>query len=183
MYRLADALNVEGARRQDEEPMNLGIGGMRDKRIEITMVASEMFPFAKSGGLGDVIGALPLALGRMGHEVCVYLPAYRSVLREYRPDSPTQVADVFSDARYEVFSLEHEGVSVRLVAADDLFDRDGLYGDASGAFPDNAERFARFARGALSHMEREGGVSVHRPLPRLAKRPDTALVEIPPRGR
>ena len=146
---------VEGMRRQGEEPINLGTGGMTDKPIEITMVASEMFPFAKSGGLGDVIGALPLALARMGHKVCVYLPAYRSILREYAPGSPAQVADVFAEARYEVFSLEHEGVSVRLVAADDLFDRDGFYGDARGAFPDNAERFARFARGALSHMERE----------------------------
>ena len=129
---------------------------MTDKPIEITMVASEMFPFAKSGGLGDVIGALPLALGRMGHKVCVYLPAYRSVLDEYRAGSPAQITDVFSDARYEVFSLEHEGVSVRLVGADDLFDRAGFYGDARGAFPDNAERFARFARGALSHVESQG---------------------------
>ena len=140
----------------DEEAMNPGVGGMTEKPIEITMVASEMFPFAKSGGLGDVIGALPPALERMGHKVCVYLPAYRAILREYEPGSPTQVADVFSDARYEVFSLEHEGVSVKLVAANELFDRDGFYGDARGAFPDNAERFARFARGALSHMEREG---------------------------
>ena len=142
-------------RRQGGEPVNLGTGGMTDKPIEITMVASEMFPFAKSGGLGDVIGALPLALARMGHKVSVYLPAYRSILREYAPGSSAQVADVFADARYEVFSLEHGGVSVRLVAADDLFDRAGFYGDACGPFPDNAERFARFARGALSHMERE----------------------------
>lgn len=147
---------VEGIRRQGEEPMNLGTGGMTDKPIEITIVASEMFPFAKSGGLGDVIGALPLALARMGHRVCVYLPAYRAVLNEYDPGSPAQVADVFAEAPYEVFSLEHKGVSVRLVAADDLFDRDGFYGDARGAFPDNAERFARFARGALSHMEQGG---------------------------
>ena len=124
--------------------------------MEITMVASEMFPFAKSGGLGDVIGALPLALGRMGHKVCVYLPAYHAILQKYKPSPPAQVADVFADARYDVFSLEHEGVSVKLVAADELFDRDGFYGDAGGAFPDNAERFARLIRGALSHMEREG---------------------------
>lgn len=155
MYRLMSASGIEGARRQCEEPMNSGTNGMTDKPIEITMVASEMFPFAKSGGLGDVVGALPAALARMGHRVCVYLPAYRAVLNEYDPGSPAQVADVFAEARYEVFSLEHEGVSVRLVAADDLFDRAGFYGDARGAFPDNAERFARFARGALSHMERE----------------------------
>ena len=147
---------VEGMRREGEEPINLGTGGMTDKPIEITMVASEMFPFAKSGGLGDVVGALPAALARMGHRVRVYLPAYRSILREYAPDAPTQAADVFAEARYQVFSLEHEGVSVRLVAADDLFDRAGFYGDERGAFPDNAERFARFARGALSHMEQEG---------------------------
>ncbi len=155
MYRLMNASSFEGARRQCEEPMNSGTSGATDKPIEITMVASEMFPFAKSGGLGDVIGALPLALGRMGHKVCVYLPAYRSVVRKYAPGSPVRIPGVFSDARYEVFSLEHEGVSVRLVGADDLFDRAGFYGDARGAFPDNAERFARFARGALSHMESE----------------------------
>ena len=158
MYRLTQASNVEGVRWQGAETVNPGVGGMTEKPIEITMVASEMFPFAKSGGLGDVIGALPPALERMGHKVCVYLPAYRSILRKYEPGSPTQVADVFSDARYEVFSLEHEGVSVQLVAADELFDRNGFYGDARGAFPDNAERFARFARGALSRMEREGRI-------------------------
>ena len=147
--------SIEGMRREGEEPVNLGKGGMTDKPIEITMVASEMFPFAKSGGLGDVIGALPLALGRMGHKVCVYLPAHRSILREYAPGSPVRIPGVFSDARYEIFSLEHGGVSVKLGAAGDLFDRAGFYGDARGAFSDNAERFARFARGALSHMERE----------------------------
>lgn len=126
------------------------------RSIKVAMVASEMFPFAKSGGLGDVVGALPLALGRMGHEVSVYLPAYRGILEKYAPGDSTRVSDVFSEARCEVFPLEHEGVLVRLVAADDLFDRGGLYGDARGAFLDNAERFARFARGALSHAEREG---------------------------
>ena len=125
------------------------------KSIDVAMVASEMFPFAKSGGLGDVIGALPPALGRMGHEVSVYLPAYRAVLEKYAPEASARIPDVFNEAGYEVFSLDHEGVSVKLVAADDLFDRGELYGDARGAFPDNAERFARFARGALSHMERE----------------------------
>ena len=126
------------------------------KAIKVAMVASEMFPFAKSGGLGDVVGALPLALGRMGHEVSVYLPAYRRILEKCAPGGSTRVSDVFSEARCEVFTIEHEGVLVRLVAADDLFDRGGLYGDARGAFPDNAERFARFARGALSHVEQEG---------------------------
>lgn len=125
------------------------------KSIDVAMVASEMFPFAKSGGLGDVIGALPPALGRMDHEVSVYLPAYRAVLEKYAPEASARIPDVFNEAGYEVFSLDHEGVSVKLVAADDLFDRGELYGDARGAFPDNAERFARFARGALSHMERE----------------------------
>ena len=123
---------------------------MTEKPIEITMVASEMFPFAKSGGLGDVIGALPPALERMGHKVCVYLPAYRAILRKYEPGSPAQVADVFADERYEVFSLEHEGVSVKLVAADELFDRDGFYGDARGAFPDNARSVSPVSPGGRS---------------------------------
>ncbi len=123
------------------------------KAVEIAMVASEMFPLAKSGGLGDVLGALPHALARMGHAVRVYLPAYRCVLDEYASGRASEVADVFSDARYEVYTLEHEGVSVHLVAAGDLFDREGLYGDERGEFPDNAERFARFARGVLSHAE------------------------------
>ena len=139
-----------------ENPLNLGTGGMTDKPIEITMVASEMFPFAKSGGLGDVIGALPLALGRMGHKVCVYLPAYRSVLDEYRAGSPAQITDVFSDARYEVCFRSstrafRSGSSARMICS---IGRDSTE-TRTGRFPDNAERFARFARGALSHMEHE----------------------------
>ena len=102
MYRLPKASSIDGVQRQSEERMNTGAGGMTDKPIEITMVASEMFPFAKSGGLGDVIGALPLALGRMGHKVCVYLPAYRSILREMRLSLPDRSQMSFRDAHYEI---------------------------------------------------------------------------------
>ena len=119
----------------------------------VAMVASEMFPFAKSGGLGDVLGALPAALARHGAEVSVFLPAYKSVIQRGGFTAPNGgYPDAFGgpDIRYTAFQAEHEGVRVYAVRCGDLFDREGFYGDDRGEYPDNALRFSCFCRGVLS---------------------------------
>ena len=60
--------------------------------MNIWLVCSEVVPFAKTGGLADVCGALPVELARLGHQVTVFMPAYRQVWQCQQPISPTDIA-------------------------------------------------------------------------------------------
>ena len=120
--------------------------------MHIAFVASECVPFSKTGGLADVVGALPHALAAAGHQVSVFTPRYRLTRV---PDEHTVVQSITVpfDDRYRFCSIV-EGTGypdVRFFFVDypPFFDRDGLYGTASGDFPDNAERFALFCRAVL----------------------------------
>jgi starch synthase len=139
--------------------------------LDIVMVASEMHPFATSGGLSEVVSALPATLGRQGHTVTVILPNYRRVgiSAPLALDSPTpHRADPDPDAT-AVFEMGHrhqsvgfyrrvlsDRLTVVFVDAPELFDRDGLYGDDHADYPDNAYRFAAFSRGALEYIRVRG---------------------------
>ena len=122
--------------------------------LNILFASPEAHPFAKTGGLGDVSAALPLALKQQGHDVRVILPKYRSIKLSKRSVKAMGVT-VAVPVGPEVISGElHEGrlnrtVPVYCVGQDDYFDRDGFYGDAEGEFSDNAERFIFFARAVL----------------------------------
>ena len=116
------------------------------------MVTSEARPFAKTGGLADVCGALPLALARLGHRVTIVLPNYRGTRPTARRAMPADVP--FGLHSYPVRFLEQRwptGVTAVLVDAPALYDRDGLYGDGDGDYGDNAFRFAVLCRGALEY--------------------------------
>jgi starch synthase len=116
--------------------------------MRILMVASEAVPFAKTGGLADVLGALPRALVRLGHDVDVMIPRYRGVpagepLGALRVPLGPQVHEV------TLSHVEADGVRTLLVGHDAAFDRDYLYGAGGHDYPDNPERFALLARAAL----------------------------------
>lgn len=122
--------------------------------LNILFASPEAHPFAKTGGLGDVSSALPLALKQQGHDVRVILPKYRSVRQSKRSIKPMGLT-VAVPIGPEIKSGElHESrlnrtVPVYFVGQDDYFDREGFYGNAEGEFPDNAERFIFFARAVL----------------------------------
>ena len=121
------------------------------------MVTPEARPFAKTGGLADVCGALPLALARLGHRVTIVLPKYRGAQTDGAEGRPADVP--FWGHTYPVRFVEQrvaDGVTAILVDAPALFDRDGLYGDARGEYGDNAFRFAVLCRAALEYV-RLGG--------------------------
>jgi starch synthase len=129
--------------------------------LTIAMAASEAVPYAKSGGLADVAGALPAHLARLGHRVLLFVPYYREtrahlphLLRAHEPlDLP------FPDHDVRVSLLRHEpapGVSVVLVREDAAFDRPHLYGDPEGDYWDNAGRFAIFCRAVLAALQALG---------------------------
>ena len=138
--------------------------------LDIVMVAAEMHPFATSGGLSEVIGALSSTLGRLGHTVTVILPRYRRVqvppiaapkARSKRRDEGEDRTTMFAmGERVQGVTFHRrpvaDRVSVVFVDAPELFDRDELYGDADGDYADNGYRFAAFSRAALEYIRLRG---------------------------
>ena len=122
--------------------------------MKIAMIASEANPFAKTGGLADVLGALSLALERFGHQVLLILPAYRGTLGgEFSLQDTGMTFTIPVSDRQESASVLQttigNSVTVYLIRADKYFDREFLYGTPTQDFPDNAERFVFFCRAAL----------------------------------
>jgi starch synthase len=126
-------------------------------RLEIVMVTSEAHPFAKTGGLAEVAGALTDALAQLGHSVTIVLPRYRGVAVD--GTSRTALTVQFGTVAHALAVYERalrENVRVAFVDAPELFDREGLYGTARGDYPDNAQRFAVFSRAALEYVRVRG---------------------------
>jgi starch synthase len=113
------------------------------------MIASELAPFSKTGGLADVAAALPQALGRAGHEVTIVTPRYRGVAAgQWRSDVSAMVAG----ATFQAGLFEEPlgpGVRALLVDCPPLYDRDGLYNAGPVDFDDNPLRFALLVIAAL----------------------------------
>ncbi|MCF8144154.1 MAG: glycogen synthase GlgA [Deltaproteobacteria bacterium] len=129
-----------------------------DTSLKVLFLSSEVVPFAKTGGLADVAGALPLALKRHGVDVRVAMPLYRKV-REGRfplvPALDTLEVPLGPDilkASVKQVEMGNE-VPVYLIEREDLYDRPNLYGNASGDYYDNLERFAFFSHAALGTAE------------------------------
>ncbi len=128
--------------------------------MKIAFVTTEAVPFAKTGGLADVSGALPIALQRLGHEVIVLMPAFRSVHMTRQPISETDmvvhanIAGRGLSARISRSTLPQSDVPVYFVDNPELFDRQHLYGDAQGDYQDNPLRFSFFCRICLQVIDR-----------------------------
>ena len=122
------------------------------------MASPEIAPFARTGGLGDVLGSLPHALERLGLKISLIMPAYRSVLRGgFRLEDTGVHFTVPVSHRWEEGSLlktkTGNNITVYFIRADRYFDRDYLYGTPEGDYPDNAERFTFFARAILEVLK------------------------------
>jgi starch synthase len=129
---------------------------MREDRqvSKVLMVASEATPFARTGGLGDVLGALPRALRAAGQQVAVVMPLY-SAAGTYPDNMPRVYDDLhiwlgWALQRVCIRNHVQDGVEYFFVESEELFGRDGLYGDADGDYPDNHVRFAVLAHSAMA---------------------------------
>ena len=113
------------------------------------MVASEALPYAKSGGLADVVAGLPRALVTLGHQVDVVIPRYRGV---DAPPTSSRLAVPLGGEVLDAGIAEdvRDGVRTILIDYPPYFDRDFLYGTAGQDYADNAERFAFLAQAALT---------------------------------
>lgn len=125
--------------------------------MRITFAASEGVPFSKTGGLADVVGALPQSLAASGHEVQVLLPRYRLT----KPGKPVPGATSITlplGIGYKFASIqdggESGGVRTFLVELPEYFDRDGLYQDKGQDWHDNHLRYAAFSLACLEFLKR-----------------------------
>jgi starch synthase len=118
--------------------------------MKILFVASEGLPFSKTGGLADVIEALPKALVELGHAVTVLLPRYRNT-RGQAVTAPSVTVPMGDALRFPgiVEGGTLHGVYYYFVDDPEYIDRDQLYGVAGKDYPDNAERFAEFCGAAV----------------------------------
>jgi len=126
--------------------------------LHIAMASPEIAPFAKTGGLADVLASLPRALERLGLRLSLIMPAYRSILQDdFRlEDTGIRFAVPISHRKEEGILLKADtgnGIVVYLIRADRYFDRDHLYTTPEGDYPDNAERFIFFARAILEVLK------------------------------
>jgi starch synthase len=130
--------------------------------VKIVLATSEAVPFAKTGGLADVCGALPQELARLGHNVTLVMPAYRDVRRGGHaladtgvqlliPIGQKTVAGRLLRGTMPAGGTDQPEVPVYFVEQDDYYDRDGLYQslDKGEDYRDNCERFVFFSRAVL----------------------------------
>jgi starch synthase len=122
----------------------------------VLQIASEALPFAKTGGLADVLGALPSALSRLGWDVTVVLPKYRGVAAGAAIERFTVTVGGFAREAGFFDAALPDGVRAILVECDDLYDRDGIYGVGTVDYPDSPLRFAFLARAAFEFVARAG---------------------------
>ncbi len=122
--------------------------------MHIVFAASECTPWAKTGGLADVVSALPRTFAKMGHKISVFIPYYRQVAKIV-PNAPVVLPSVtipFPSYNRFVRILDGgvaAGVQTYFVDCPELFDRESFYATPSGDYPDNAERFGLFSRAVI----------------------------------
>lgn len=127
--------------------------------MNIVFVSSEVTPFAKTGGLADVCGALPAALSKLGHNVSVFIPAYRQIYDPAIPIETTGIGYCVPVGSREVWGeilksvLPHSDVPVYFIRHDRYYFRDGLYNSNGVDYQDNCERFVFFSRSVFRAIE------------------------------
>ena len=128
------------------------------KPLRLLHVASELAPLIKTGGLADVVGALPKALRRAKQDARVVIPGYQRALHEgglkwkLKWHAKTMIIETGGiDHSVGIAECDVDGLPVYLVACDELFGREGVYGPSpSNDYEDNCRRFSLFAKAALA---------------------------------
>jgi starch synthase len=126
--------------------------------MKIVHAASELYPYMKTGGLADAVGALASVLADNGHEVSVFLPGYRSALEHKDAGGATQklrfkieIGDQFVSGEIRTFS-PRKNLTVYLVCREEYFDRRNPYGTGERDYEDNADRFIFFCKAVVESL-------------------------------
>ena len=131
--------------------------------MRILHAASEMYPYVKTGGLADVVGALSTALAGRGHEVTVVIPGYRAVMesplvKEAKRTQELKMRLGNRDLAGEVHTLAVKpGLTLQLVVREEFFDRRQLYWNGEREYDDNDARFIFFQKAVIEIMRAAGG--------------------------
>lgn len=126
--------------------------------MKIVQVASELFPYVKTGGLADAVGALSVSLADNGHEISVFLPGYRAAQdhrdaaqAERRWRLKIEMGDQFLSGDVRVFS-PRKNLTIYLICREEFFDRRAPYGNGERDYEDNADRFIFFCKGVVETL-------------------------------
>ncbi len=132
--------------------------GLQLRAMKIVHAASELFPYMKTGGLADAVGALSSALADKGHEVSVFIPGYRAALEhkdaaaaERRLRLKIEMGSSFMTGEVRVFS-PRKNLTVYLICREEFFDRRGAYGTGERDYEDNADRFIFFCKSVVETL-------------------------------
>ncbi|MFC1559551.1 glycogen synthase [Candidatus Margulisiibacteriota bacterium] len=122
--------------------------------MKILFVSMEVVPFAKVGGLGDVAGSLPKAISHLGHDIRVILPLYRNIREKFNVKPAGGGIDIKVAGKIEKTSLFQTNLPgskaiAYFVANKHYYDRDGIYGDNGGDYPDSLERYTHFSKAVI----------------------------------
>ncbi|HEB72986.1 MAG TPA: glycogen synthase GlgA [Nitrospirae bacterium] len=132
----------------------------KENPLNIVIVSSEAVPYAKTGGLADVAGALPMALAETGHNVSLFIPLYKVIDKKaHSVKSLDKSVSIPVSARIETGALYHAGNGVYdtyFIGHEGYFGRDKLYNTVKGDYPDNIERFAFFNLAVLEAIKKLG---------------------------
>jgi starch synthase len=128
--------------------------------MKIAEIASEVAPFSKTGGLGDVLGALPHHLAELGTEVVVVSPLHRSAaafdLDRHHPRLKVPMGEKTIECGVATALIPGTHVAVAFIDHPEYFDREHLYGPPDGDYPDNAARYAFLSRAAIEFFKASG---------------------------
>jgi starch synthase len=130
--------------------------------VKVLLASSEIVPFAKTGGLADVAGALPKALKKIGIDVRVILPKYKGVEEKGFPIHYNNFSFAVPISQRsvsgEVVESEYDTIPAYLIEKDEYYYRDYLYSTQDGDYLDNAERFIFFSKSILEAIKVTGWV-------------------------
>jgi starch synthase len=132
----------------------------RDKQVHVLFATSEVAPFSKTGGLGDVAAGLPKALARRGHHVSIVTPLYGhldperlALAKRLTPLSVPRKAKTQQAVEATVWEGRFDaGVRIFFIDCEQYFGREGVYGYDGDTFEDNADRFAFFSRAVVEFI-------------------------------
>ncbi|MBC8287059.1 MAG: glycogen synthase GlgA [Nitrospinae bacterium] len=125
-------------------------------KLKILLVSAEVYPFAKTGGLADVSGALPPALKKLGHDIRVIMPKYPCTAKAGRKIQSLKIdlSVPGHDQKGSLFKSElADRVPLYLVEHDGYFNRKHIYGEPGTDYPDSVERFSFFSQAVLEAVK------------------------------
>ena len=122
------------------------------RKLRILFVSAEVHPFAKTGGLADVSGALPAALNQLGHDIRVIMPKYPCTSKAGKKMQSLRIPLTIPGFKQKGTLFQSElldNVPIYLIKQDQYYNRKHIYGEPGSDYPDNVERFSFFCRAVL----------------------------------